>query len=66
MSRRSTGRANDKDAPLEEGVRLTASNTHQRAGPSEQRLIPKVRELGCHLADRAVERGYHRLRFAFA
>jgi len=36
--------------------------THQRAGPSEQRLVAEMRELGGHLADGAIEGGYHRPR----
>jgi len=38
--------------------------THQRAGPSEQGLVAEMRELGGHLADRAVEGGYYRPRLS--
>lgn len=41
-----------------------ASDAYQRAGPGEQWLVSKMRELGRHLADRAVKRGYHRFRLA--
>lgn len=48
-------------------VTTTASkrdNTHQRTSPREQRFIPEMREFSSHFADRAVERGYYRLRLA--
>lgn len=41
-------------------------NTYQRTGPREQWFISEMGEFGGHLADRAVELGYHRLRVALA
>lgn len=39
-------------------------NTYQRTGPREQWFISEMGEFGGHLADRAVELSYHRLRVA--
>lgn len=58
------------DSPAPTIIRTVTSttskgeNTYQRTGPREQWFIPEMGEFSGHLADRAVELGYHRLRVA--
>lgn len=55
---------NDSDNSVT--VTSVRDDTHQRAGPSEQWFIPKMRQLSRHLADRTVEGGYYRPRVTLA